>query len=65
MVFVAPNPQPNPKYLAIIRPMTPLVWLVIFASLGVAIMVFVLVSKAEEKVKSSKLCFNYTNDTMN
>ena len=50
MVFVAPNPQPNPKYLAIIRPLTPLVWLTIGCSLVVAAVVFVAVSKVEEKV---------------
>ena len=30
MVFVAPNPQPNPKYLAIIKPLSPFVWLIVF-----------------------------------
>ena len=49
LVFVAPNPQQKPKYLAIIRPVTPLVWLIIFASLAFATIGFVFVSSAEEK----------------
>jgi hypothetical protein len=51
MVFVAPNPQQNPKYLAIVQPLTPNVWLAVGCSLVVAAVVFVYTSKLEEKVR--------------
>lgn len=50
MVFVAPNPQQNPKYLALIQPLNPVVWLFIITSLAGGAVFFLLVAKAEEKI---------------
>ena len=55
MVFVAPNPQQNPKYLATIKPMSPLVWLIIFSSLVATAVVFVIISNIE----TQEITFEY------
>lgn len=50
MVFVAPNPKQNAKYLSIVLPMSPLLWLIILISMAFTAVVFVIVSKSEEQV---------------
>ena len=50
MVFVAPNPQKEPKYLAIIKPLDPFVWLLLICSWAATSVVFVILAKIEEKV---------------
>lgn len=50
MVFVAPNPGQYPKYLALIRPFDSLVWILVFSSLIVLSVVYLVISKSEEKV---------------
>ena len=51
MVFVAPNPGQNPKYLALVRPFDSLVWSLVLSSIVLLTLVFLVVSKLEEKVK--------------
>ena len=52
MVFVAPNPQQNPKYLALVQPLDPVVWLFVIISLAGGAVFFLLIANAEEKVKN-------------
>ena len=52
MVFVAPNPQQNPKYLALIQPLDGVVWLFIITSLAGGAAFFLMIANIEEKVNN-------------
>ena len=50
MVFVAPNPQQNPKYLALIQPLNWVVWVFVVVSLVGGATFFLIVANMEQKV---------------
>ena len=51
MAFVAPNPKQKPKYLALIQPFNPVVWIFVGSSIAIGVFVFLFVSKTEEEVR--------------
>ena len=57
MVFVAPNPQQNPKYLALIQPLDAVVWFFIITSLAGGAAFFLMIANIEETVNNFVLEF--------
>lgn len=51
MAFVTPNPQPLPKWMALISPFSPFVWLLIAISVVAFGFVFWFVANFESKIQ--------------
>ena len=50
LVFVAPNPQQNPKYLALIQPLQPEVWALLLLSLVGGAAALLVVARGEQLI---------------
>ena len=58
MAFVAPLPQPLPKFLALIQPFHYYVWFALVSSVIVTAMVLNAVAKGEEKIMGTSSTYN-------
>ena len=50
--FASPQPQPLPKYLALINPFSPLVWIIVVVSFFILAVVFWLVANWEGELQN-------------
>ena len=53
MASVTPNPQPLPKWMALISPFSPLVWLLIAASVFILGFFFWIVANFESEIQNT------------